>query len=115
MPGAANAGLLPAGFNDGGIADITAEYSSVYWTLTGLPAIARTARTVGDWELAGRVARQMIEHDPSYGGSHYALGLVADHDEDRATAKTELALAQKYWAKADADFPELAEIKKRLR
>jgi hypothetical protein len=46
-PGAANAGLLPAGFNDGGIADITAEYSSVYWTLTGLPAIARTARRLG--------------------------------------------------------------------
>ena len=28
-----------------------------------LEAIARAARAVGDWELAGRMARQMIEHD----------------------------------------------------
>jgi hypothetical protein len=56
-PGAANAGLLPAGFNDGGIADITAEYSSVYWTLTGLPAIARTARRLGHNEDAAAILR----------------------------------------------------------
>jgi tetratricopeptide (TPR) repeat protein len=80
-----------------------------------LEAIARTARTVGDWELAGRIARQMIEHDPNYGGSHYALGLVAEHDGDPSTAKTEFALAQTHWAKADPDFPELADIRKRLR
>ena len=47
-----------------------------------LEAIARTARTVGDWELAGQIARQMIEHDPAYAGSHYALALVAEHDDD---------------------------------
>lgn len=61
-PGAANAGLLPAGFNDGGIADITAEYSSVYWTLTGLPAIARTARRLGreaDATAITQLAREM--------------------------------------------------------
>jgi len=80
-----------------------------------LEAIARSARAVGDWELAGRMARQLIEHDTSYGGSHYALALVAEHDEDPATAKAELALAQKYWAAADPDFPELAEIRKKLR
>ena len=80
-----------------------------------LEALARTARAVGDWELAGRIARQMIEHDPAYAGSHYTLALVAEHDEDATTAKTEFALAQKYWAKADPDLPELAEIKKRLR
>ena len=57
----------------------------------------------------------MIEHDPAYAGSHYALALVAEHDEDAAAAKTAFALAQKYWAKADPDLPELAEIKKRLR
>ena len=80
-----------------------------------LEAIARSARAVGDWELAGRIARQMIEHDAAYAGSHYALALVAEHDDDAATAKSEFALAQKYWAKADADLPELADIKKRLR
>jgi len=80
-----------------------------------LEAIARTARTVGDWEFAGRMARQMIEHDPGYGGAHYALALAAEHNEDAATAKAEFALAQKYWAKADPDLPELAEIRKKLR
>jgi tetratricopeptide (TPR) repeat protein len=80
-----------------------------------LEAIARSARAVGDWELAGRIARQMIEHDAFYGGSHYALGLAAEHDEDATTARTELALALKHWAKADPDFPELVDTKKRLR
>lgn len=46
-PAAANAGLLPAGFNDGGIAEIGAEYSSVYWTLTGVRAAARAGRRLG--------------------------------------------------------------------
>ena len=84
------------------------------WTqaLFALEAIARSARTIGDWELAGRMARQMIEHDPAYAGSHYALALVAEHDEEAATAKSEFALAQKYWAKADPDLPELAEIER---
>lgn len=46
-PGAANAGLLPAGFNDGGIAEIGAEYSSVFWSITGLRATARAGRAIG--------------------------------------------------------------------
>jgi tetratricopeptide (TPR) repeat protein len=79
-----------------------------------LDAIARAARAVGDWELAGRVARQMIEHDPAYAGGHYALGLVAEHDGEAATAKSEFALALKGWAKADADLPELAELRRKL-
>ena len=45
--GTPNAGLLPAGFNDGGIADIASEYSSVYWSITGLRATARAARKIG--------------------------------------------------------------------
>ena len=53
-----------------------------------LEAMARAARAVGDWELAGRMARQMLEHDPAYAGSHYALGLVAEHDGDGATAQS---------------------------
>ena len=44
------------------------------WTqaLFRLEAFARVARDVGDWELADYTARQMIEHDGAYGGSHLA-------------------------------------------
>ena len=74
-----------------------------------IEAIARAARSVGDWEFAGQMARQLIEHDPSYAGSHYAMALVAEHDEDAAAARASFALAVKHWAKADPDLPELAE------
>jgi tetratricopeptide (TPR) repeat protein len=85
-------------------------WAQALFTLEGL---ARSARAVGDWELAGNMARQMIEHDPYYAGGHYALGLVAEHDGDLATAKSAFALARKYWAKADPDLPELAQMKAR--
>lgn len=55
-PGAANAGLLPPGFNDGGIAEIASEYSSVYWSLTGLRAIARAGRRIGRTAEADAIA-----------------------------------------------------------
>jgi tetratricopeptide (TPR) repeat protein len=80
-----------------------------------LEAMARTARTVGDWALAGQLARQMIEHDAGYAGSHYALALVAERDEDAATARREFALAVKAWAKADPDLPELAEARRKMK
>jgi tetratricopeptide (TPR) repeat protein len=76
-----------------------------------LEAIARAAREVGDWELAGRVARQMVEHDPAYAGTHYALALVAEHDGDNGAARAEFALAQKYWRRADPDLRELADVR----
>ena len=78
-----------------------------------LEAMARAAREVGDWELAGRMARQMLDHDSAYAGSHFALGLVAEHDGDGATAQAEFALALKYWAQADPDFPELKEVRRK--
>ena len=80
-----------------------------------IEAIARAARTVGDWELAGQMAKQMIDHDPSYAGSHYARGLAAEHDDDAGTAKAEFALAAKLWAKADSDLPELAEARRKSK
>ena len=51
------------------------------WTqaLFRLEAFARTARAVGNWDLAEFTARQMLEHDAAYAGSHYALALVAQH------------------------------------
>lgn len=85
------------------------------WTqaLFAIESLARAARQVGDWPLAGQLAQQMNAHDPAYGGAHYAL--VAEHDGDLKTARAEFALAQKYWSQADPDLPELTDIRKRLQ
>ena len=75
------------------------------WTqaLFTIEAIARAAREVGNWELAAWAARQMLEHDPNYAGSHEALALVAEHGGDAQTARSERALVAKYWKNADPD------------
>ena len=85
------------------------------WTqsLFRLEALARSARQVGDWALAARMAQLMLEHDPNYAGTHYALALVAQHDGNTATAGREFDLAVKAWANADKDLPELAIARKR--
>ena len=56
------------------------------WTqsLFRLEALARSARQVGDWLFAARMAQLMLEHDPDYAGTHYALALVAQHDGNDA-------------------------------
>ena len=72
-----------------------------------IEAIARAARDVGNWELAEWAGRQMVEHDPNYAGSHYALALVAEHRGDAQTARAERALVSKYWKNADPDLAEL--------
>jgi tetratricopeptide (TPR) repeat protein len=78
-----------------------------------LEAIARTAREVGDWELAAHTAEQMMDHDPSYGGSHLARALVAAHEGKRAEAESALAAAEAAWREADPDLAELADIRAR--
>ncbi len=80
------------------------------WTqsLFRLEALARSAREVGDWAFAARMAQMMLEHDQNYAGTHYALGLVAQHDGNTQTARREFDLAVKAWANADQDLPELA-------
>jgi tetratricopeptide (TPR) repeat protein len=80
-----------------------------------IEAIARASRSVGDWDLAGRMAKQMMDHDSSYAGSHYAAALVAEHAEDAAVAKSEFAMAVKHWAKADPDLPELVEARRKAK
>jgi tetratricopeptide (TPR) repeat protein len=72
-----------------------------------LEAIARVAREAGDWELADFTARQMIEHDAAYGGSHLAAALVARQRGDASAADAAFASAAQYWRDADADLPEL--------
>jgi tetratricopeptide (TPR) repeat protein len=66
--------------------------------------IARFAREVGDWELAEQATQKMIQHDPSYAGGYFALGLVAEHQGDAPTAKQDFATAEKLWSKADAEL-----------
>ena len=85
------------------------------WTqaLFRLEAIARTARDVGDWELAAHSAREMMDHDPAYAGTHLALALVAEHGGEHVVADAELIRAEGYW-KTGRGFPELAQVK-RLR
>ena len=39
-----NAGLIPDGFSDGGLADKVPEYTNIYWTLAGLKAAAEASR-----------------------------------------------------------------------
>jgi tetratricopeptide (TPR) repeat protein len=83
------------------------------WTqsLFRLEALARAARNVGDWALAARMAQLMLEHDPNYAGTHFALGLVSHHDTGTsATTLREFALAEQAWAGADKDLPELKAI-----
>jgi len=83
------------------------------WTqsLFRLEALAHTARSVGDWAFAARMAQLMLEHDPNYAGTHFALGLVAHHESGTsATTLREFALAEKGWANADQDLAELKTI-----
>jgi tetratricopeptide (TPR) repeat protein len=77
-------------------------------SLFRLEALARTARSVGDWPFAARMAQLMLEHDPNYGGTHFARGLVSHHESGTsATTLREFALAEKAWANADKDLAEL--------
>ncbi len=45
---APNAGLIPDGFSDGGLAERVPEYTNVYWTLAGLRAAVEAARWLGE-------------------------------------------------------------------
>jgi hypothetical protein len=55
-PTAPNAGLIPAGFSDGGLAGRVPEYTNIYWTLAGMRAAVEAARWLGldreaeDWQ-----------------------------------------------------------------
>jgi hypothetical protein len=75
-----------------------------------LETMARSAREASDWQLAEYTARQMLDHDASYGGSHLALAIALDHQGDRAGATRELKLARSYWRDADDDLAELQVI-----
>jgi tetratricopeptide (TPR) repeat protein len=71
--------------------------------LFALEDMARTARQVGDWDLAAQLAGEMLAHDPAYGGTHHALALVAEHAGDKEKAAAEFTAARKAWSEADRD------------
>lgn len=98
------------------IADMRAVLGPDAWiqALYGLERIAQMARRAGDWELAKIATENMMDHDPAYGGSHYAAALLAAHHGDRATERAALEKARQLWQKADPDFPELKDINRRL-
>jgi Tfp pilus assembly protein PilF len=79
-------------------------------SLFRLEALARSARAVGDWAFAARLAQMMLEHDSSFAGTHLALALVAQHDGNLPTARREAEAALKAWPLADKDLPELKTI-----
>ena len=75
-----------------------------------LESLARSARQNGDWTLSESIARAMIQHDATYAGGYFALGLAAEHAGHSAQAREQFAAAEKYWSKADKDLPELRRI-----
>jgi tetratricopeptide (TPR) repeat protein len=79
-----------------------------------LDSIASIARDAGDWDLAEFTAHQMIEHDPSYAGGYYSLGLTYEHCGEQAASREQFVLAEKSWSKADAEMPELVQVRQKL-
>jgi hypothetical protein len=78
-----------------------------------LEEIARLAREAGDWELAAYTAEQMRDHDPAYGGTQYALALVAEQAGQAEKARTAYDEAIRLWAQADPDLPALRQARLR--
>jgi tetratricopeptide (TPR) repeat protein len=79
-----------------------------------LESIGQTSRQAGDWDLAEFTAQQMIQHDPSYAGGYFAMGLALQHSGDGAKARQQFAMAEKFWSKADKDLPELERIHEKV-
>jgi tetratricopeptide (TPR) repeat protein len=83
-------------------------------TLFSLEGAFGIARDAGDWELAADVAEHMRQHDSSYAGTHYALGLAAERRGDFAVARGAYGEAVLRWSGADAALPDLADARHRL-
>jgi tetratricopeptide (TPR) repeat protein len=75
-----------------------------------IESIAAIARSADDWDLAEFAGQQMIEHDPTYAGGYYALGLVAQHRGNIAQQRQHFVQAARLWEKSDADLPERAHL-----
>ena len=83
--------------------------------LFALESMGRVAREAGDWTTAAWAASEMAAHDPNFAGTHYALGLVAEHNGDARAARSAFALAERHWPAADPGLPELVAVRQRTR
>ena len=86
------------------------------WTqgLFQMEFLCAVARRENDWPLVDQLAQAMNERAPDYAGSHYELGISAQHSKDSDAAAREFSSAAKLWAEADPDLPELAEVHRAL-
>lgn len=110
--------LLRSGENEEGgailrevVRSLRASIGPDAWSqgLFRLESLARSAIEAGDWDLAGFVAAQMLEHDKAYGGSHAVQAQVLRHKGDDAGAARAVETARGYWRDADPDLPELKQ------
>ena len=115
--------LLRSGDTNGGramvrdaVEKLRAQSAPDAWarTLFSLETAVRTARELGDWELASELADDMRTHDASYAGTEYALGQVAEHSGDRRAAAAHFQAAVRRWEKADPELPALQDARRRV-
>jgi tetratricopeptide (TPR) repeat protein len=95
---------------------LTASTNPDAWTQTlfAVESAAAFARAAGEWTLASDLADALRRHDPSYPGTHYALGLAAEQRGDTAGAAREYRAALDGWRDADADSRALQDVRTRL-
>ena len=99
-----------------GATKLRAERSPDAWiaALFQLEAVARTARELDQWPLAGEFAEMMRLHDPHYAGTQYALAVVAERGGNRVAARAAFGDAIHRWRDADRGLPALADARARL-
>jgi hypothetical protein len=55
----------------------------------------------------------MRDHDAAYGGTHYALGRVAEQQGDGPRARASYEEALRLWSAADPELPLMREARER--
>jgi hypothetical protein len=105
-PDAPNAGLLPAGFSDGGLAGVQPEYGSVYWSMIALREAARAARWLGkpddaaSWETLFKVFLESFQKAAARDRRRDAYGnlflpvMVADTSTSRPPQQAQWGICQ---------------------
>ncbi len=99
-----------------GVSKLRADPASDRWTqsLLRMEAVDTLSRDLGDWDLAGEIAKQMQQFAPGYPGTHYALAKAAEYAGHAEAARQEYQSAISGWSAADADFAMLADARHQL-
>lgn len=99
-----------------GLSKLRADPASDRWTqnLLRIEGVEKIAQDLGDWELAGDVARQMQQVAPSYAATHYYLAKLAEHAGRTEAARQEYRVAISAWSAADTDFGPLGDARRQL-